>query len=193
MSLKDEQKVMKELNDLLYPKINKEARMPKKKTEKKAAPKKEVKEYQKKEVLTKLYPKMSAGAISRKYGVTRGSILSQLRKHEIKITTKTSPKVGQHRDDINRSYHKKEYLEKQLKSGKTIHGIAMACNTSFGQVKHMVEKHGLVEVAEKQKQLKKKMEKVLPKKEPAIVKKEETPEAKLARVKKTIKKEKQEK
>lgn len=156
MSLKDEQKVMKELNDLLYPKINKEANMPKKKTEKKAAPKKkEVKEYQKKEWLQQNYPKKSAGAIARKHGVTRGSVLSQLRKHGIKITTRTSPKAGQRRTDVNRSYHEKEYLEKQLKSGKTIHRIATICNTSFMQVKHFVDKHGLTEMADKNRKLKK--------------------------------------
>ena len=127
----------------------------KKKTEKKAAPKKkEVKEYQKKEVLMKLYPKESAGAIARKYGVSRASILHQLRKHEIKITTRTSPKAGKRRDDVDRSYHKKPFLEKKLKAGLRIYKIATECNCSFMQVRHFVEKHGLTQLAKSMKQAK---------------------------------------
>lgn len=144
--------------------------MPKKKTEKKAAPKKqkELKPYQKKEWLQQNYPKKSAGQIAREQGVSRGAVLAQLRNHEIKITTRTSSKAGKRRDDVDRSYHKKQYLEKQLKSGKTIHKIATECNCSFMQVKHMVEKHGLTQLAKSMKQAK---AVAVPKKKPAAVKK----------------------
>ncbi len=132
-------------------------------TEKKAAPKKkEVKEYQKKEWLQKNYPAKSAGQLAREQGVSRAAILHQLRKHEIKISTRTSPKAGKRRTDVDRSYHEKQYLEKQLKDGLTIHKIATICNCSFMQVKHFVIKHGLTEMAEKNRKLKKKAAKKSP-------------------------------
>ena len=144
--------------------------MPKKKA--KAAPKKkkEVKEYQKKEWLQKEYPKKSAGQIAREQGVSRAAVLHQLRKHEIKISTRTSPKAGKRRDDVDRSFHKKPFLEKKLKEGLSIYKIATECNCSFMQVKHMVEKHGLIQLA---KSIKKAKTVAAPKKKPAAVKKEE--------------------
>ena len=142
----------------------------KKKTEKKAAPKKkELKPYQKKEWLLINYPAKSAGQIAREQGVSRAAVLHQLRKHEIKITTRTSPKAGQRRDDVDRSYHKKSFLEKKLKAGLSIHKIATECNCSFMQVKHMVEKHGLTQLAKSMKQAK---AVAVPKKKPAVKKAE---------------------
>lgn len=113
--------------------------------------KKAIPAYKDEKKLREMYPKMSAGAIAKRFDVSRGVILYFLRKHDIKITTRTSPKSGQRRDDIDRSYHKKEYLEKQLRAGKTIYKIATECNCAFGQVKHMVEKYGLIELAKEVK------------------------------------------
>ena len=141
----------------------------KKKAKPKAAPKKkvELKPYQKKEWLQKNYPAKSAGQLAREQGVSRAAVLHQLRKHEIKITTRTSPKAGKRRDDVDRSYHKKQFLEKKLKEGLSIYKIATKCNCSFLQVKNFVEKHGLTKLAqemkikkaEKKKPAKKKTEK----------------------------------
>lgn len=143
-----------------------------KKTEKKAAPKKqkELKPYQKKEVLMKLYPKESAGSIARKYGVSRGAVLAQLRKHEIKIVTRTSPKTGpaHFKKDIDRSFHEKAFLEKKLKEGLSPFKIATITKATHGQVMHFIKKHDLMELVEKQRELKKKTEKVqVVKKKPA--------------------------
>jgi len=125
----------------------------KKKTTKVAKKKleKQLKPYQKKEWLVKNYPKKSAGQIAREHGVSRAAVLNQLKKHAIKITTRTSPKAGQRRSDVDRSFHKKEYLEKQLKEGLTIHAIAKECGCGYTQVFHMIEKHGLVKLAQEMK------------------------------------------
>lgn len=122
---------------------------------KKAEKKRQLKPYQIESELRKMYPKMSAGAIARKYGVSRGAILNQLKKFNIKITTRTSPKSGQRRTDVNRSFHKKAYLTKQLKEGLTIHAIAKECGCGYMQVFHMVEKHDLVKLAQEMKAKKK--------------------------------------
>lgn len=133
----------------------------KKKTKKKPTkatkkkPEKEIKSYQIESELKKMYPKMSAGEIARKYGVSRGVILNQLKKFNIKIVTRTSPKAGQRRSDIDRSFHKKEYLEKQLKEGLTIHAIAKECGCGYMQVFYMIEKHGLTKLAQEMKAKKK--------------------------------------
>lgn len=112
---------------------------------------KKVAKWQTKDWLVKNYPKKSAGAIAREQGTSRGAVLNQLRKYKIKITTRTSSKAGQRKSNVDRSYHKAAYLTKQLKAGLTVHGIAKQCGCGYMQVFHMVEKHGLVELAQEMK------------------------------------------
>lgn len=145
--------------------------MPEKKTEKKAAPKKKkvLKPYQDEKQLREMYlkNKQSAGQIARANGVSRSSVLHHLRKFKIPLWSRTSPKAGKRRTDVDRSFHKKPFLEKKLKEGLSIYKIATECNCSFMQVKNMVEKHGLTKLAqemkikkaEKKKPAKKKTEK----------------------------------
>jgi len=130
-------------------------------TEKVEEKKIELKPYQIESELKKMYPKMSAGEISRKFNVSRSIILHYLRKFEIAIVTRTSPRSGQRRDDIDRSYHKKQFLKKCFEKGLSIYAISNMCGCAYGQVKHMVEKHGLTELAKKAKTV---AEKEVPKK-----------------------------
>jgi len=113
--------------------------------------KKQLKPYQIESELKRMYPKMSAGEISRKFDVSRGVVLYYLRKFEIPISTRTSPRSGQRRDDIDRSYHKKQFLKKCFEKGLSIYAISEMCSCTYGQVRHMVEKHGLIELAKKAK------------------------------------------
>lgn len=135
-------------------KLKKAAKTAKAKSTKKVKPE-GLKPYQDEKQLRKMYPKMTAGEISRKFNVSRSVILYYIKKFGIKITTRTSPKSGQRRSYVDRSFHKKGYLEKQLRAGKTIYKIATECNCAFGQVKHMVEKHSLIELAKEVKAKKK--------------------------------------
>lgn len=142
----------------------------KKKTEKKAAAKKKkvLKPYQDEKQLREMYlkNKQTAGQIARANGVSRSSVLHHLRKFKIPLWSRTSPKAGKRRDDVDRSFHKKQFLEKKLKEGLSIYRIATECNCSFMQVRHMVEKHGLLELAQQMK-AKKEVKK------PAVKKKKE--------------------
>jgi len=151
LSKKDEQKVMTELNNLLYPKIKKEViimAQKKKSKLKPAAKKKELKPYQDEKQLRKMYleEKMTAMDVANKFGVKRGNVLFYIHKFNIPIWSRKKEKK-----DANRSYRKKEWLEKQLKSGLSIHKIAMICKVSFMQVKNFVIKYDLVALVEKQR------------------------------------------
>lgn len=182
MSLKNEQKVMKELDDLMYSskKITKKPIMTRaqymkweqglpnnqnKKGEnmtketktkpvakKEAAVKKEkvLKPYQQKAFLEKNYPAKSAGQIAREQNVSRAAVLAQLRKHRIKISTRTSNKTGlaNFKKDVDRSFHKKEFLEAKLKNGLNVYQIAILCGTTHGQVTYFIKKHDLMATVE---------------------------------------------
>ena len=121
-------------------------------TEKKEE-KTKTKPYQNKTWLQKNYPAKSAGKISREQKVSRAVILHYLRKFEIPITTRTSPKTGPAHliKDANRSYRKKEWLKKQLESGLSMYKISVVCKVNFGNVKHYCEKFGLMTLVEAQR------------------------------------------
>jgi len=126
------------------------------KTAKKAQKKKvELKPYQIESELRKLYQQQhkSAGQISRDFGVGRGTILRYLKKFDIPITTRTSPKTGPSHliKNADRSYRKKQWLEKQLKSGLSMFKIATLCRVRFSNVKYYTEKYGLLELAQQQR------------------------------------------
>lgn len=120
---------------------------------KKKVEKKQLKDYQNETKLKEMYPKMSAGAIARKYGISRGSVLAQLRKFKIKITTRISPKTGPKffKVDVDRSFHKKEFLKKCLGEGLSIYKIALMCKTNYMQVHHFVLKHSLMPLVKAQR------------------------------------------
>jgi len=153
----------------------------KKKQTKPAAKKKptEIKEYQRKEVLMKLYPSESAGSIARKFDVSRAAVLNQLRKHEIKITTRTSPKTGpgHFKKDVDRSFHDKKFLIEKMKNGLGVSKIAALCGTTHGQVLHFIKKHDLMPMVEEMRA-----------KAKAKPVKKTTKKGDLAKVEKTIKK-----
>lgn len=131
-------------------------------TEKKKKPEKKEKqlnEWQKKEVLKDLHlkQKMTAMDIANKFGVTRGNILFYLHKHGIPIWSRKE------KEGLNRSYRKKEWLEQQLKSGLSIHKIALSCGVGYMQVKNYCFKYGLMSLVEQQRE-KAKVKKEAPKK-----------------------------
>lgn len=139
----------------------------KKKTEKKAAPKKkELKPYQDEVQLRELYlkKKMTAMDIANKFGVKRYNVLFYIHKFNIPIWSRKKEKK-----DANRSYRKKEWLKEQLESGRSIHKIAMICKVSYMQVKNFVIKHDLFALVERQRLEKAKATK--PIKKPASKKK----------------------
>lgn len=222
MSYKDEQKVMKDLDDLMYPSkkikkkevitrkqyyqweqqqllknkkggiMTKEKKVKPKTADKKVDKKKvELKDYQKKEWLVKNYPSKSAGAIAREQGVSRASILNQLRKHGIKIVTRTSPKTGPAhlKKSVDRSFHDKKFLIEKMNKGLGVSKIASLCGTSFGQVKHFILKHDLMAAVEGLREKQAIEAKAnLVKKPKSEKKKTEKKSADLASVQKTIKK-----
>lgn len=115
--------------------------------------KEQLKSYQTKAWLEKNYPKKSAGAIAKEQNVSRGVILRYLRKFDIPVTTRVSPKTGpaHFKEDANRSYRNKEWLKKQLDKGLTVNKIATDCKVGYMQVKHYCEKFGLLELVQQQR------------------------------------------
>jgi len=116
------------------------------------------------EVLKDLYQKqkMSAGQIAKMFNVSRAAVLFQMRKHNIPITTrKTASK------DADKRYRDKEWLAKQLKSGKSIFQIAKDCKVSYSSVRLPAIKFGLaseIEEGRKIQKQKKQKPKATPKK-----------------------------
>lgn len=123
------------------------------KVTKKEKPEVELKPYQDKGQLEQMYPKMTAGEISRKFNVSRAVILHYLRKHGIEITTRVSPKTGPKffKENANRSYQKKKWLKAQLEKGLSIYKISVICKVGFANIKRYVEKFGLMPLVVEQR------------------------------------------
>ncbi len=151
---------------------------------------KTLKPYQVEKELRKMYPAKSAGAIAREFGVSRGSVLHQLKKFGIKITTRTGP--AHLRKDTDRSFHEKAFLEKNLKEGLSIYKISLICNTTHAQISHFVKKHDLMAMVEANRAKKAAAPKPVAKKKVAKKKATKTPAKKkgLKKVDEVIKKHK---
>ena len=136
--------------------------MTKKKAKPKAAPKKKEKKllpFQDEAQLRDMHikQKMTAMDIANKFGVKRHNVLFYLHKFNIPIWSRKE------KEGLNRSYRKKEWLEQQLKSGLSIHKIALSCGVGFMQVKNYCFKYGLMSLVEQQRE-KAKVKKEAPKK-----------------------------
>lgn len=104
-----------------------------------------------------LKQKMTAMDIANKFGVKRHNVLFYLHKYNIPIWSRKE------KEGLNRSYRKKQWLEKQLKSGLSIHKIALSCGVGYMQVKNYCFKYGLISLVEQQR-AKAKIKKEAPKK-----------------------------
>jgi len=113
----------------------------------------ELKPYQIESELKKMYPKMSAGQIAKKYGVSRGVILNKLKKFKIKITTRTSPVTGpkHFKKEIDRSFHEKAFLKKKLESGLSVYKISVLTKATYGQVMYFIKKYDLLSLVQEQR------------------------------------------
>lgn len=109
--------------------------------------------YQDEEKLKEMYPKMTAGEISRKFNVSRSVVLYYLKKFGIKITTRVSPHTGPKffKKDANRSYRKKKWLEAQLEEGLSMYKISVICKVGFGNIRRYVDKFNLGHLVEEQR------------------------------------------
>jgi DNA-binding CsgD family transcriptional regulator len=83
-------------------------------------------------ILEDLYVKqgMSAGAIARQYGVSRGIVLHHMRKAGITITTRKTAKAG-----AKSNYKNATWLRKALEAGKSVYQIAKDHGVSYTSVR----------------------------------------------------------
>jgi len=105
------------------------------------------------DVLKDLYQKqkMSAGQIATMFGVSRATVLFQMRKHNIPITTRKTKSP-----DAKEDYKNKTWLTAQLKKGVSIFSIAKSQKVSYATVMNQTRKLVDAHVVEAGRELRKK-------------------------------------
>jgi transposase len=84
------------------------------------------------QVLRQLYEveKMSAGAIAKRFSVSRGVVLHHMRKAGITITTRKTAKAG-----AKSQYKNPTWLRKAIEAGKSVYQIAKDQGVSYTSVR----------------------------------------------------------
>jgi len=112
------------------------------------AQKKSIKEkpFQSKEWLKNNYGegkgRMTAGEISRKFGVTRTAVLHYIKKYKIPITTRRALSKNAKKD-----FQNPEWLKRAIESGRSIYSIAQEQKTTYGTIASRVSKLALSDAA----------------------------------------------